>query len=488
MKFRSAPYFALIVALLVANFSLYILNPSETQAANSNFAVTAAASLSQVTQGDAVGLSLMVKNTSSKKQTLSVVLSVTDQAGTVVYNKVWANQDFTRNKSVTFSTSYATAANAATGTYRLGVKLQNSAGTAIYYSDPAAASFSVIAPVLLPAPTPAPAPTPTPTPAPAPSSSPIYWGVYMDGVPWDLTKLSTFESSVNKGASIVHFGQPWMHSGQYYNFPTTLMESIRLHGSLPMINWGSWDYCCGTDQSAWKLSNIYNGTYDAFIQQWANSARAWGHPFFMRFDHEMNGWWQFPWSEQVNGNQPGDYVKAWKHVHDIFTQAGATNVTWVWAPNIIGPNTTPLASLYPGDTYVDWLAMDGYNWGLDNSNVWQSFSQVFAPTYSALTQLAPGKPIMLAETASSENGGSKAAWITDAMQTQLPANFPMIKALVWFNWDAGNSTLSWPINSSQAALDAFKSAVGSSYYAANTFASLKPAAIPASPPVQVSVS
>jgi beta-mannanase len=208
----------------------------------------------------------------------------------------------------------------------------------------------------------------------------------------------------------------------------------------------------------------------------------------MRFDHEMNGWWQFPWSEQVNGNQPGDYVKAWKHVHDIFTQAGATNVTWVWAPNIIGPNTTPLASLYPGDTYVDWLAMDGYNWGSDHSNVWQSFSQVFAPTYSALTQLAPGKPIMLAETASSENGGSKAAWITDAMQTQLPANFPMIKALVWFNWNAGDSTLSWPINSSQSALDAFKSAVGSSYYAANTFASLKPVAIPASPPVQVSVS
>jgi beta-mannanase len=30
----------------------------------------------------------------------------------------------------------------------------------------------------------------------------------------------------------------------------------------------------------------------------------------------MNGNW-FSWSERTNVNQPGEYVAAWRHVHDI---------------------------------------------------------------------------------------------------------------------------------------------------------------------------
>ncbi len=81
----------------------------------------------------------------------------------------------------------------------------------------------------------------------------------------------------------------------------------------------------------------------------------------MRFNWEMNGRW-FPWSEGVNGNKSGEYVTAWRHVHDIFTAVGANKVTWVWCPNI-DPNRIflDLASQYPGDEYVDWTCLDGYN-------------------------------------------------------------------------------------------------------------------------------
>ena len=479
MKPRSALFLIAFLTLFLAGISLYVFSPSETQAASATFTVAGSASLAQVTQGGTVGLSVTVKNNLTNRQTTDVVFTLTDPAGKAIYSKTWAAQNFAAGQTLTFSTAYPTAANATPGKYLLGVKLQTSTSsnlrstrTTVYYTNAALTGFSVAAPAAAVAPAPAPAPA---------SASSIYWGVYMDGVPWDMPKLSAFESSVNKGASIVHFGQPWMHNGAYYYFPTSVMETVRLHGSIPMINWGSWDYSGGAIQSAWSLANVYNGTYDAFIQQYAIGAKAWNHPFFMRFDHEMNGWWQFPWAEQINGNQPGDYVKAWKHVHDIFTQVGATNVTWVWAPNVISSKTTPLASLYPGDAYVDWVAIDGYNWGTDHGNAWQSFSQVFTATYNALTQLAPGKPIMLAETSSSENGGSKADWIKDALQTQLPLNFPMIKALVWFNWNAGDSTLSWPVDSSLTSLAAFKSAMGSSYYAANTFTSLSPQVIKALP-------
>ena len=73
------------------------------------------------------------------------------------------------------------------------------------------------------------------------------------------------------------------------------------------------------------------GRYDEYIREFAEEARAWGHPFFLRFNWEMNGDW-FPWSEGVNGNPSGEYVAAWRHVHDIFAAVGATNVTWVWCP------------------------------------------------------------------------------------------------------------------------------------------------------------
>ena len=102
----------------------------------------------------------------------------------------------------------------------------------------------------------------------------------------------------------------------------------------------------------------------------------------------------------------------WRHVHDVFTAQGATNVTWVWCPNIQGPKSTSLAEMYPGDSYVDWTCVDGYNWGTDQGNEWQTFNQIFAGssyngwynTYQLLQQLAPSKPIMIGETASSENG------------------------------------------------------------------------------------
>lgn len=44
----------------------------------------------------------------------------------------------------------------------------------------------------------------------------------------------------------------------------------------------------------------------------------------------MNGNWH-PWAQGVNGNQAGDYVRAWQHVHDLVASMGATNVHWVWS-------------------------------------------------------------------------------------------------------------------------------------------------------------
>ena len=61
--------------------------------------------------------------------------------------------------------------------------------------------------------------------------------------------------------------------------------------------------------------------------------------------------------------------------------------------------------------------MDGYNWSILQGHRWQSFSQVFKPTYDDMLGIFTGKPLMVAETASAEIGGNKAAWISDAKET-----------------------------------------------------------------------
>lgn len=316
------------------------------------------------------------------------------------------------------------------------------------------------------------------TPALADSSDQVYWGAHIPGTPGDPGMIDAFESAAGNHASLVQWGEAWFHGNSYQAFQTSYFQAVRDRGSIPVLDWGSWDHCCPESQPRFQLSTIISGSHDAFIKQWARSAAAWGHPFFLRFDAEMNGWWR-PWSEQANGNHPGEFVAAWRHVVDIFRAEGATNATWVWCPNIVGPRSQ-LTGLYPGDNYTDWVCMDGYNWGTDRQNDWQTFNQVFGfsqydggyNTYQLLQDTAPGKPIMIGETASSENGGSKAAWITDMLTTQLPLNFPMVRALVWFDWNDNDPLLHWPIASSPAARQAFMSGISSPYYVGNQFGSL----------------
>jgi hypothetical protein len=330
-------------------------------------------------------------------------------------------------------------------------------------------------------------PAPSPVPPPPSGASRIYWGAWIDGdrwgfsdAPWDARTMDRFEAQAGKRVSILHWGQAWYRGGVPQPFYPNDFEAARRRGAIPLIDWNSWDLPApgSPDMPAFQLQDITAGTYDSYIRSWATAARNWGRPFFLRFDHEMNGTW-YPWSEIRNGNRAGEYVAAWRHVHDIFESVGATNVSWVWSPNTVYPGSIALSGLYPGDADVDWVAMDGYNWGTNPLKPagWTTFAQVFKATYDALGTLAPAKPVMIAETGSSEWGGSKAAWITDALGTQLPTAFPRVKALVWFDWNADGHD--WVIESSATSQAAFANGISAPMYAANEFANLPPGPIAA---------
>jgi len=288
----------------------------------------------------------------------------------------------------------------------------------------------------------------------------IYWGAYMEGAqtyrylygggwenaPWDYATWDRFEANAGKRVSIVHFGQPppWEE-----RFNVHAANLVTRRGAIPLID-------VSTDDAS--LADVASGRYDSSLRAWARAAGAWRRPFFLRWNHEMNGSW-FAWGSQAEEN-PASFVAAWRHFHDLVEAAGATNVTWVWCPNLEFDGSTPFEKLYPGDSDVDWTCLDGYN--MDRNS--ESFSGLYRQSYNHLLRLAPTKPIMIGEIASEEYGpGVKANWITDALTVQLPRFFPRIKAVVWFNWrtyEKGRSW-NWQIESSAEARAAFSRAVSS---------------------------
>ena len=318
---------------------------------------------------------------------------------------------------------------------------------------------------------------------------PTYWGAWIGDqitgtdAPWDMGAVSHFEQLVGKGLSLIEFSSSWQVCDRTcapYRFPYEAMDNVRRYGAIPVYSWGAESSPRSSEnQPEFQLADIIGGAYDSYIAQFANEARAWGHPFFLRPNWEMNGNW-FPWSELANGNSSGQFVAAWRHIHDIFAAAGASNATWVWCPYADTEKRlkkTPLSPLYPGDSYVDWTCLDSYNWGRNpvNPKPWRSFSELFDPAYKEVTKVvAPRKPLMLGEFATTPYGGHKAAWIR-AMFEKLPRKYPRVRALIYFNTvDRG---VDWPLETSPPAARAFAKGIRKGIYANNRFGELASAPI-----------
>jgi Glycosyl hydrolase family 26 len=291
---------------------------------------------------------------------------------------------------------------------------------------------------------------------------PLYWGAWIgpqltgEEAPWDMDAATQFEERVGRGLSLIEFSAPFAQCEPTCHlnpFPLTPLEQIRLHGAIPLFSWNS-GAGGGGDQAKFGLAELRAGRYDRYIRYFARSAKAWGWPFFLRFDWEMNGSW-FPWGAGVNDNEPGEFVLAWRHVHRIFEEEGATNVSWVWCP-FVG---TGLRQFYPGDRYVDWTGLDGYNWGPESTVAapWQTFNQLFASSYRQVARIAPSKPMMVGEVASTGNDEQKAVWIRE-MFAALRRGYPKVHGLVWF--DKVDRETQWPVETLPGPAAAFAEGLG----------------------------
>jgi hypothetical protein len=121
----------------------------------------------------------------------------------------------------------------------------------------------------------------------------------------------------------------------------------------------------------------------------------------------MNGFWS-PWS-----NNPGEYVKAWRHIVRIFRGEHVTNAKFVWSADLgVGPPTAVdqqrLMEYWPGGSYVDAIGTTMINFGgrLDHTHPVSQFVQRLALMHQEL-----GKPTWLTEVDTEQAG--RVRWMLD---------------------------------------------------------------------------
>jgi hypothetical protein len=295
----------------------------------------------------------------------------------------------------------------------------------------------------------------------AAGAAPMYWGATIKGetygttgeAPTNRAILERFEHDAGKKISMVNIGQTWI------NFERPAMNAAIAADAIPVV----------TMPLEGTLAEVISGSEDTRIRAWAKAAKEFGYPFLFRPWWEPNGDW-YSW-----GRSP-EYVAAWRHFHDVVESVGATNVTWAWVVNAIWNDPVSLPGpWYPGPEYVDWVGMDSYNWGVNPIQParWLTAEETIQPTLAELERIAPGKPVCICESASTEigepgAGRSKATWIHEMFDSYLP-NHPAIKAFLWFNWNIEKESMptmrmDWPIESSPAAELAFREAIAAPDY------------------------
>ena len=273
-----------------------------------------------------------------------------------------------------------------------------------------------------------------------------------EGTP-TLQEIRSFEAMAGKQVAIVM----WYHAFvEGFKFPTDVCARLRSAGHFPFIRLEPWSYI-GKNDFSFSLEKMVRGELDQEILQWARGLRDFGSPVLHSFGHEMNvsakeRW--YPWA--------GDsvlYRSACTRLADLFRSVGAENVRWVYSVNEYNPNL--IREFYPGDDLIDYVGIDGFNFGDTQSwSHWRTFEEVFSDAYQTLRLVAPGKPVILSEFGSAEIGGDKGRWILDAFHS-MKYTFTGVKGFVWFHH---LKEADWRVNSTEDSLRSFTRALSDPYF------------------------
>lgn len=238
-----------------------------------------------------------------------------------------------------------------------------------------------------------------------------------------------------------------------------VLDHIYNRGAVPLLMWQP------NLRNGETLQTILNGRYDAYIDSWARAAAADGRPMLLRFAQEMNAPW-FPWGANRRGNSADDFVAVWRKVWNAFRGpdgAGASNVKFVWSPNIKYGGSVPFADVWPGNGYVQVIGLDGYNYyDFRNDNgTWKSMRVLFEASLEELTTSWPNKPIVICEVGSvnphAADEYDKGRWLARGLN-YLYQNWPQVKGFVYFNIRlvGAEGGVNWRLDSASSALSTWR--------------------------------
>lgn len=265
-----------------------------------------------------------------------------------------------------------------------------------------------------------------------------FFGAYVDPPIYtqdaQVRSFENFERSLGRKLAIFHNYHTWQDP-----FPSRPDYYFARRGTTLLLSWAGAD----TEQ-------IVSGRYDFLIRDRAKRIAKLGYPVLLRWRWEMN---RANLRDQIHA--PSEYVEAWRHIHDIFADAGVTNVSWVWCPLVSSQSDSDYSSYYPGPRYVDWLCADGYA-----ETPTQSFQQVFDPFLSWARQ--QGKPILIGEFGRKAGApGSRASWLRAA--ELFVEKTPQIKAVCYFESPRGTSG-NYAVSEEPDALAALRAWVDTAYF------------------------
>jgi hypothetical protein len=288
------------------------------------------------------------------------------------------------------------------------------------------------------------APAPAPQPQPNPPSDPGTGGgtgtgaggcgVTVKLVPTCSGALWGMALSVNQVSGLEQkVGRPLTVVKEYEDFtsafPSAAEQQLMNSGHTLHFAWTAKLWSNQKATPSWK--DIAAGKDDAsVIIPEAKRLAGINTPFFIDWDHEMDGKTRASWGT------PADYVAAYRHIHAVFDQYGVDKAVWAWVPTGWKGNYNKVAAYYPGNDVVDWIGWDPYNGSV---NGWQTPQQVFQTFYDfvnngGLGAGAESKPKMLGEygsVADPNNSGRRAQWLE-----QVPAAvkaMPQLRAVEYWN-------------------------------------------------------
>jgi hypothetical protein len=265
----------------------------------------------------------------------------------------------------------------------------------------------------------------------------------------DLTikDLHSYEAVSGKQAVWVYFSDNWYEGRQ---FPLATAAWIRTAGSIPYIRLmlrSSAEQ--GLEEPVFKLQRIIDGEFDGDLQAWCAAAAAFGSALLVEYGTEVNGEW-FSWNGVWNGGgRPGGYGDpaqadgperfrdAYRHIIGICRDSDAENITWVFHAN--GADWPQdawnrLENYYPGDEWVDWLAVSVYGAHTPEDDYWDEFRPGMDSVYARVAALGD-KPVILAEFGVTRGNplGDQAAWARSALTDITSRRYPRLIGFSWWN-------------------------------------------------------